>query len=327
MNDEAIGRTSCTIQVNVTDRDLDVVRQTIPHHLQALAGFDRYIIAVNRYSVPADGGVALDRFLGELERDPRVDVREVDYSPEAIDWVSTNLFGGVEYPFLDWKGTPIHALVEPIRTMTTTHFIHFDCDMLIGGEATHWIDDAIAALADDDRATAASPLAGPPGGAEYLAGGEPLRINGAEARRVPGISQRICLLSLDTLFNTMAPIPLIEPARRSHRLRGRARSGQAAEYLERSMKARNVQLDRYRLDLLGRPNGAWSLHLPFKPPEVIDALPRIIERITVGDVPPGQRGDYNLNASMCAASRLPNRTDRLRGLWQDLKLMPDLIRR
>lgn len=318
MTTAASGDSSCTVQVNVTDRDLPVIRHTIPHHLRSLGSFDRYLVSINRHTTPPDGGVALDRFLDDIANDPRVDVAEIDYSSAATEWVSEKLFGGDRYPLFDWKGTPIHGLVEPLRNVRTTHMLHLDSDMLIGGNACHWIEDATAALAADDRIIAASPLAGPPGGARYLAGGTPLLVNGADAHRVRGISQRICLLAVATMFDVVAPIPLIEPTRLSHRLRGRARNGQAVEYLERSINTRLVELDRFRLDLLGRVDGGWSLHLPLKPPEVIDQLPEIIHRIERNDVPDGQRGDYNLNSSMCAASRLPNRVDRLRGIQRDV---------
>lgn len=311
---------TCTVVVNVTDRDLDIVRHTIPHHLRVLGGVEEYIIAVNRLTPPQDGGIALDQLLSDLSEDARVTVREVDYSTEAVDWVSTRLFGGAHYPFHDWKGTPIHAQIEPLRAVRTTHFMHFDCDVLVGGDATSWIQDAIAALDESPGLAAASPLAGPPGGANYVAGGDAFEVNGAEARLVDGVSMRICLLSTETLLGTLAPFPIIAPTRRSHRLRGWARSSQAAEFFERSLGARTRELGFRRLDLLGRPGGAWSLHLPLKPPAVVEALPGIIEAVESDNVPSGQRGDYNLNASMCPASRLPNRADRARAIRTDIGL-------
>jgi hypothetical protein len=64
--------------------------------------------------------------------------------------------------------------------------------------------------------------------------------------------------------------------------------------LSRVMSARGM----LRVDFLGRPPGMWSLHPPVHSEAFYRLLPDLIRRIETGDIPNGQRGDYDLNDSM-----------------------------
>jgi hypothetical protein len=67
---------------------------------------------------------------------------------------------------------------------------------------------------------------------------------------------------------------------------------------ERSLTHAMITNGLTRVDFLGRSPGMWGIHPPMRSGAFHDALPALIRRIEEGDVPEGQRGDYDLNSSM-----------------------------
>jgi hypothetical protein len=92
-----------------------------------------------------------------------------------------------------------------------------------------------------------------------------------------------------------------------------SRTSPGAAPLEIAFSAALTQHRLSRIDLLGSASGMWVLHPPFRTPEFLRELPEIITRVETGDVPDGQRGDYDLNDAMIdwsAARRASRRRQR-----------------
>jgi hypothetical protein len=70
------------------------------------------------------------------------------------------------------------------------------------------------------------------------------------------------------------------------------------EECERTMGRAMRRNGLARVDLLGTGPGMWSLHPPMRSPEFFAALPELVRRVEAGDVPEGQRGDFDVNDSM-----------------------------
>jgi hypothetical protein len=68
----------------------------------------------------------------------------------------------------------------------------------------------------------------------------------------------------------------------------------AEEVMTQMLLARNL----CRIDFLGSGPGLYSLHPPYRSERFYRELPGLIARIVAGDIPEGQRGDYDVNASM-----------------------------
>ena len=74
----------------------------------------------------------------------------------------------------------------------------------------------------------------------------------------------------------------------------------------------------HRVDFLGAGGGMWSLHPLYRSPSFYEKLPELIQRVEEGDIPDGQRGDYDLNDSMLDWSDVRKRQTILRRLSRTL---------
>jgi hypothetical protein len=116
--------------------------------------------------------------------------------------------------------------------------------------------------------------------------------------RFPTVSTRIFLLDTNRFAERIGSLELLKPdfkrQLRSYAYNQQPISMPAEEVLSINMIQRRLS----RLDYLGRGSGMYTLHPPYRSPEFYRALPGLIERIEKGDIPEGQRGDFDINASM-----------------------------
>ena len=310
----------CTVQVLLCDADLRFARHVLPHQLRVLGHHAaEVLISVNRR--PGDRpSPGLDELLGDLGRDvPQLRVVEVDHGPAGVDWVSRTFFGGGRYPLVDSKGTPFHAYLEPFRAVHQPFVLHLDSDMLIGGSGERWLAEAIDLLRDRPEFLAAKPCSGPPrDDGTFVSGGVEVPTPVGPARAVPAFTSRMFLVEVARLVEAVTPIPLHPPTERWRRLRARLLGFPDVDNVERLIGAAMRRQAMNRIDV-GGSGQVWSLHPLHKTPSFVAALPRLIEQVESGDIPPAQQGHYNLHRSLLEQQDLPGRRQRADALVGALK--------
>jgi hypothetical protein len=201
--------------------------------------------------------------------------------------------------------------------------LHTDGDMLFGGGSQTWLDEAVTLLQERPDLLVAGPLPGPPtadgrlpegvaarhGGtwAEWEVGTGteddgmwPERVLGGPALRFRHMSSRVFLIDRARLLSRVAPFPLakLTPRLALVALWNRnPRYGPFEVALSKAMARRGL----FRLDFLGTAGGMWSLHPVRRTEAFYRSLPDLIRRVEEGDIPAGQRGDYNINESLLPA--------------------------
>jgi hypothetical protein len=310
--DEA-GVAPCSIQISIRDADFPVVRSTLPHQLETIGQVARDIVVTLNRPAGVRPDPQLDALLDEqASRYRNLRVSCVDYGPTARRWVSDGWFGGARYPLVDAKGTPIHAYLEPFRSIEQPYLLHLDADMLLGGDHRRWLAEAIEVLEAEERVFAVSPLAGPPApDGRYASGGRSVDTIVGPGWRVRSFSGRIYLASVEQFLRITQPIPLLPGHTRARRLRARATGYPDVDNLERLIGHQMLAAGLDRLDV-GGSGEAWSLHPLHHTPAFVEALPDLIARVRTGDVPDAQRGGYDLHASMLDLPDIPGRFRRWR---------------
>jgi hypothetical protein len=306
-----------TLQINVTESDLPVARHVVPHQIRRLGpGAASVLVAVNR-NAPAGTDAAFEAFLAALgDLHPAVEIHEVDLGAVKVRAVADTFFAGARYGLTDWKGTPIHAYLEPLLAVTTGYYVHLDADVLLGGDVPPWPAAAMAEVARRSDIAVATPLGGPPTTPpSYQAGATPTTVAcGGVAYLMPTHTTRV-FLAPSPHHDPLLPLTPRPPSSPAASMRGRLLGNAVAtDLLEALYTDAMARAGRRRLDLLGSPDGAWSLHLDHKSAALADALPGIIARVEAGDIPDGQRGHYDLNDSLGPIVPRPARVVRARAL-------------
>ena len=312
-----------TLQVNVSPTDLPQARYSLAHQLRVWEGSVAEVLLtydLRRSSPRSYYGAAwqerrpgMDELLERLVAagaNRRIEV--VDYSPEAHRIVSQRLLGGAPGFDKSARGGPFQAYFWGWVQAKHDLILHADGDMLFGGAAGPWLEEAIEMLSRKE-VLAVAPLSGPPTDAPVpsRAGGQ--RISGpGRAFALDYVSTRVLLfdrreLAGDGGLSLNVPVPL---TKRAKSMLFRLPPAPAVEMMISAAMAKRGQV---RVDLLGSGAGCWSLHPPYRSRGYIDRLPEIVEGIERGEVPEGQRGDYDINESFYPWSR-----DRLRQRIQRL---------
>ncbi len=334
------------LQINMHPHDVRHVTQTLPHQLRQWRNqVDRIVLTIDmrqsasgRYRA-ADYEENRDRLLSYLEslaaEIPELVIDPVVYQGTVREAVERRFFGTPGLmPEKAFDGGPFYVYFFGLMRANCRYVLHMDSDMLFGGGSTTWIAEAIAALEANPQALAICPFPGPPradgtldpalhmGFPGLVAPSAPQRLElGSPAYRFDGVSTRIFMIDMARFDAEAAPLALTRPDWR-RRLRSRVFGHQpvsmpAEEVLSANMRARGL----FRIDMLGSGEGAFSLHPPYRSAEFYAALPGLIARIEADDIPDGQRGDYDVNASMVdwtSALREKARAKRYRKAFRQL---------
>lgn len=254
-------------------------------------------------------------------------VVQVDYSASVAGKVSQRFCEGKPIPGKDCYGKAVYPYIFGLWAAVNPYVLHVDSDMLFGGGSQTWVAQARKALARPE-VLSCSPFPGPPTAAP-LRREVAIRHAGSRRRRalwrnavpvslpgVPGpalrfsrMSTRGFMLDRSILGDGAASAPVGRPSLRA--LLGAASKGALThgnplrEPAEVSLSRAMQRLGLLRVDFLGTSPGMWSIHPASRTADFYDALPDIIERIEANDIPPRQRGDYDLNSSMIEHCRAP----------------------
>lgn len=310
------GADEVVFQVNLAPVDFPHARHILGHQVRSWREqADRILLTID--TRPGDGRYAVgwDRhardFAALLQataaREPKVQVVDVDYSAPVVAELSAAFLGGAPVPVKDSYGAPFHAYLFGLLAARARYVLHADADMLYGGGSRDWLREALALLRSRDDVLIAGPYPGPPlrggripddvavrhGGAQrYGSAPRPLAL-GFPAAEFSHMSTRSFLIDLDRFRGAVGALSVeaSPPARWSTSPPGPAP-------LETALSRALRDHDLARVDLLGSGRGMWVLHPPFHSEPFLRELPAIIARVERGDVPDGQRGDFDLNDTM-----------------------------
>lgn len=300
---------SVCLQINLHPRDAPLAEHLLPHQMRVLASqVDEVLLTVDlqrrrgsRYRSEDHEAEhrRLQRVLARVCADqPRARVVTVDYSAPARERVARDFTGGAPVPLQAENGSPFYAYLYGLHAATADHVLHLDADMLLGGGSATWVREALDWMARDASVLACNPLPGPPTADGRLRTQQAERVAAPyPAWRFRALSTRIFLLDRRRFLAGRLRVPLLQPAWPK---RAQAWVHYTAPYvaLEDSLSALMRAEDLSRLDFLGKGGGLWSLHPVHRSARFYRELPALIARVESGDVPDGQRGDYDLNDAM-----------------------------
>lgn len=315
-------RVRTALQINMHPLDVRHVMLTLDHQLRVWGRqVERISITLDtqrsrsgRYR-GADYEGSRDRlvtYLAARQAEHRhLEVVEVDYSPETRERVRRAYFKAeTAVPPKAFDGGPFHAYFYGLMAANADYVVHMDSDMLFGGASQTWLAEAIDWLRHEPDALFVGPLPGPPradgslkdlhralAGVSGIRAPERLAAD-YPAYRFSSVSTRIFVLAQRRLDARVGSLGLVAPNAR-RRLRARlygesAATAPAEEVLTEALARHRLS----RIDFLGAGAGLYSLHPVYRSETFYRELPQLIARIETGDIPDGQRGDYDLNSSM-----------------------------
>jgi hypothetical protein len=306
-----------TLEITVAPVDLPLATHTIPHQLRQLGSQVADIQFTldlhrsrGRYGAAAEERQPqLEALLRELcDQHPHAHIETVDYDPEANRAVAARFFGGRRVPAKHHYGGPIYSYFYGWHTARHDLVFHVDCDMLFGGASPSWVEEAVLLLRSRDDTILVSPFPGPP--PTGALSDEALRRHRGNAARspwqlqanppayaLPTASTRLGLFDRVELVQQLGPLPLARPRARSF-ARAVLEGHQPYELPEATITTLMKRRGLWRVDMLGSGPGMWSLHPAMRSDEFYAALPDLVRRVEQGDVPAGQRGDYDVHDSM-----------------------------
>lgn len=332
-------------QVNLAPLDFPHARHILPHQIRCWREqVDRIVLTVD--TRPGTGRYAEDwhrheQDFGALLRtvaagDPKVSVVDVDYGPRACAALSAAFLGGAAVPVKDSYGAPFHAYLFGLLAAGARYVLHADADMLYGGGSRTWLREALEVLRAREDVLVAGPYPGPPLEDGRIPDAVAARHAGAQrygsapqalglafpAMRFSHMSTRSFLIDLDR-FRSAVGVLEVEPT--SPPRWSTTSPGPAP--LEIALSRALADRDLARVDLLGSGPGMWVLHPPFRTEEFLRDLPEIIARVEAGDVPDGQRGDFDLNDAMVDWSAARRRSRRRQGRERASRLLHGVLAR
>lgn len=337
------GPSRVTMQINTYPLDLPHFEATLDHKMRTFGSqVDRTIVTVDvrppqsgRYK----GDPKANRYMHSLEtfrglypiledRYENLSFHEVDYSAAEKKVVSDYFLGSEEMPDKAWDGGPFYCYFQGILEADSDYVLHMDADMLFGGQSQTWVEESIALLQQREDLLFTSPLPGPPhpGGLKGKHDGadhafDEDTVDGRLAYRFHFVSTRVFLMDMKRFKALVGTLHLDTPPL-TYRLRGKL-LGNPIKALS-AEQVLSLTLQRHRLGNMcfeGAGDGMYSLHPPFHFPAFHAALPDLIERIEQGDIPDGQRGDYDINDSLFDMSEARQQHARHRRIKRRLKDM------
>jgi hypothetical protein len=317
---------SVTLQVNVAPVDLPHAAEILPHQLRQWGGQVQEVLFTFDLHRTAHGGhfgegweerrAPMQALLERLCREhPAARIAEIDYAPQRMAEIADAYTGGEPIPAKDTKGAPFYPYFYGLHEAHNDLVLHLDSDLMFGGSSQTWIEEATALLAADPDVLVTSPLPGPPTADGSLRREAAPRFeHSTPAYRFATLSTRLFLLDRARLRERLAPLRLLGPARAISSAKARLHGNPPYRAAELVISEAMAKASVYRVDFLGADPGMWSLHPPYRSEEFYRELPRLIEQIERGEIPEGQRGDYELNDSMFDWSSARRRR-RVRRLW------------
>ncbi|HVV55980.1 MAG TPA: hypothetical protein VHC47_11670, partial [Mucilaginibacter sp.] len=177
------------------------------------------------------------------------------------------------------------------------YILHLDSDIFLGGLSQTWVEEALQLLATDPSLLTCSPLPGPPHPDKILIGqNRAVKLNDDYCFEFKVMSTRAFLI--DKRFFGKEKIGQKLPSALKMvkaRIMGNPPYNLPEELLSDYIKKNGLK----RIDFLGRGNGLWTLHPPFRVVGFYERLPEIIKDIEQNNLPPEQYGFYDIVDEVC----------------------------
>lgn len=294
-----------TVQVNLAPADYPYAQHVLPHQLRQLDAVADEILLVNDlHRSPGRFGAAweerkplMDGLLASVAAAHRkVRVEQVDYSDATRQAVAQRFFAGKTVPQKDHRGGPFYSYMFALHAARHERIFHLDSDMLIGGSAAQWFEDAGRLLEARQNVLSVSPHPGGPGDVKgrfrYGARRDPATPNGIFLRE---FSTRVFLLDrqrLPPIRPGLAPPIWIWRALRA----GNPPYREPEVLIGREMRRRGLEA----VTMPGSGAGMFVIHMAARGEERLRGLPQVIARVEQGALPPQQAGVQDVHQPLSA---------------------------
>lgn len=237
-------------------------------------------------------------YLEELrQKHPKIRLVPVDYSNATKKKVSKMFFASAEQiPDKDFRGGPFYCYFFGMYSCNYQKILHLDGDMILGGDAQHWLAGAKKLLKDPSVAFVL-PLSGPPTTDFNIKQPFLERIN-RYTYSFDRFTTRVFLTDFDKLTKQKLGLKLIKPTiRKSIRALIQRNYWEMPEVLI-SENLRKANL--FRIDYWGENDlqGCFSLHPVHKPDSFIADLPHLLKQIMDNNIPDAQKGHYDIQGEV-----------------------------
>ncbi len=298
-----MNRPPITLQISLAPSDYLHACVLLPHQVRTWRGQVAEILltidfhrSAGRFSERwTEGG---NQILPLAQSIPDARVLTVDYDPTSKARVSTEFFGGRPVPAKDFRGGPYYAYFFGLNAAQNDLVLHVDSDLLFGGGSPTWLAEAAEEMAQHPEVMFSGPLPGPPAPDGRLHSQSGLAEPGMPfAFRFATMSTRLFLISRQRFRTAIGELRPRRPAIRNTIkaiVEGNPPEDLPEHVFAASMGARGL----IRREFLGKAPGMWSLHPPYRCADFFQKLPELVRRVEAGDIPDGQRGDHDINASL-----------------------------
>ena len=299
-----MGSAPVTLQISLAPSDFRHARVLLPHQVKAWRDqVSEVLLTVDFHRSSGHFSTAWgegnDKIIPLACSVDGARVLPVDYGPEAMARTGAEFFGGRTLPAKDFRGGPYYSYFYALGSAQHDHVLHLDADMFFGGGSQEWLQEAVAYMTSHPEVVFAAPLPGPPAPDGQLrsqrATAEP---DTPYAFRFNSMSTRLFLASRSQLRSAFGRLCPRRPQHWRNTIKALLERNPAQELpeelLTHAMRTRGLA----RREFLGTGRGMWSLHPPYRCAAFYSKLPDLVRRVEEDDIPPGQRGDHDINDSM-----------------------------
>jgi len=223
----------------------------------------------------------------------------VDYGAASQARVAGEFFGGRPVPTKDFRGGPYYSYFFGLAEAQHDHVLHADSDMFFGGGSKTWLAEAVTHMQRHPEILLSAPLPGPP-----RADGRLLTLAATREPDAPlaylsdGMSSRLFLMSRTRFRTAIGALHARRPPALKNSLIALLEGNPPRDLPEHLFTDAMRTHGLLRREFLGEAPGMWSLHPPYRGADFYRKLPELVGRIESNDMPDGQRGCHDLNASM-----------------------------
>lgn len=288
-----------SLQINITPLDLPFAALIVPHQLRFWQRHCQELLLIwdlnpgVRYLRQAVYQQRWDQHLAwvnplnqALQQEfPHLRILELEATAALRQSLSKAYFlpGTDPMPEKDFRGGPFLAYFYGLWAASHPHVLHLDADILLGGEPSGWLEQALQLLSEQPEYLAISPWGGPP---LLDTHGSPLHRQQQttgfssrhfllDRRRLQGQLQLKCLELFQLQARATDPSLWVEPY------------ADLPEHLITNWMQAHQALRLACLDV-------WTLHPSQRSQLFYQALPLLLNKLTAQGLPHFQRGDYEL---------------------------------
>lgn len=290
-----------SLQINLSPSDYPSAQFILPHQLKTLAPqVDEIILVIE--SKPSKGRFAigwdenkekLTALLLKMKTIFSLRIIAVDYSKEVKKKIASYFLSSIVIPEKDFRGGPFYSYFYGIYHCKNDLVLHVDADIFFGGGSLSWVSEACNLFDQFPNLFSASPLPGPPEKEESLYGQTIIHkfLDQPHKFQLVGFSTRIFMAKKSMLekFKLTLKKPELKNQIRAL-IKGNA-NADLPELLIANFIKRNQLM---RIDFLGKENGLWSLHPPYRTKKFYEEIPLLINKIEKNNLPTSQYGFYDI---------------------------------